>query len=142
MIEDDLRKKLSAAWNGWIDWLEPRGGAGIGRPDCDLFVGGKIVPVELKIGEFVENGTGDGFWFHVPKMRPDQVSWHHRFKRAGGDSYWLFMNSEGNKFWLCKDIISARSGKQYEFMRKARIDSNGQIDDITIRMILQAWSWL
>jgi hypothetical protein len=105
LIEKDLRKIVARCWDGWIDWLEPRGAAGIGRPDADLMIDRVIAPIELKIGLVTEHISGGalvgalvGAWIRPSKIRPDQISWAHRFRVFGGTSFWLFADdSEGVK---------------------------------------------
>jgi len=101
MIEQELRKLVKKHWPGWVDWLEPTGNAGVGRPDMDLLIAGNIAPVELKIGCLV------GDVFKIERMRPDQISWQHRFYGAGGVSFFLIANST-KEIWLARKIIEAK----------------------------------
>jgi hypothetical protein len=100
VIEKDLRRLLRQKWDGWLDWIEPRGNAGVGRPDVDLLHNERIYPVELKIGKCIDFADRQ---FHV-KIRPDQVAWQHRFYCAGGISFFLIASDYAN-IWLCRKII-------------------------------------
>ena len=121
MIERDLRKIVTKRWDGWLDWLEPRGAAGIGRPDTDLFVDGAIVPVELKTGLMVE-ADGTGAWFLPRKIRADQISWAQRFKNAGGLSLWMIADTP-ETIWLAHNLVDHRQNyKQFLFEKAMRID--------------------
>lgn len=130
VIERDLRKIVSSRWQGWIDWLEPRGAAGIGRPDADLMVDRVIAPIELKIGKVVEHISGGAqmaAWIKPSKIRPDQIAWAHRFLSVGGASFWLFADdSEGSKkIVVAWHLIDHRANyKQFlfEYVRYIDVD--------------------
>lgn len=117
MIERDLRKIVKDRWSGWVDWIEPRGNAGIGRPDMDLLVDNQIAPVELKIGLLMGEHK-----FKPEKIRADQVSWHHRFHSAGGVSFFMFAESPTD-IWLARRIVDAIANyKVWVFDSSTRID--------------------
>lgn len=115
------------SWDGWIDWLEPRGAAGIGRPDCDLMVDGSIAPVELKMGSLMDRAG----WFSIDKPRPDQISWQHRFYAVGGVSFFLIAQDPSN-LWIARKIVEVRnSGREFLFDRHAAlIDAEFLSDEI------------
>lgn len=110
MVEKDLRRLLRQKWDGWIDWLEPRGNAGVGRPDVDLLHDGILVPIELKIGQCIDLKDRQ---FRA-KIRPDQVAWQHRFYAAGGVSLFLIANSP-TEMWLGRKLIMSFSGDRWLF---------------------------
>lgn len=116
MIERDLRKLVRAKWDGWVDWLEPRGNAGLGRPDADFMHEGFVVPVELKIGQRV----GDTNDLRCV-VRPEQVSWQVRFFGSGGTSMFLVADNP-NDIWLGRRIVGLTSKNQWEFDAVWRVD--------------------
>jgi hypothetical protein len=110
VAERRVRALVRKHWHGWSDWLEPTGSAGVGRPDLDVLVDGRIVPVELK----VMNGSADG-WICCEKIRPTQISWHFRFNRAGGISLWLFGHKRG--FVLTHQLVDIQQNNTAAIFR-------------------------
>lgn len=83
MSELDFKRWLRKEWKGWSEAYEPRRGGGVGIPDIQLLVRGKLIPIELKIGE-IKDGI-----VKPREIRADQIGWHKRFMRAGGLSFFL-----------------------------------------------------
>lgn len=106
--ENDLRKYVADNWIGWSDWVEPRGNAAIGFPDWVPLVDNIIVPIELKLGHC----DGENILV-IPKMRPDQISWHHRFRQFGGKSYWLVLDDQ--MLWFARKLVAVEGSKRYRF---------------------------
>jgi hypothetical protein len=121
--EQSLRKLVKMHWSGWLDWIEPRGNAAVGRPDVDFLVGGIITPVELKIG------LNKGEVFKIDRIRPDQISWHHRFWSAGGVSFFLIASGI-NDVWMARRIVEVNK-PYYGFDRFGRIDVNNFSEQVT-----------
>lgn len=125
MNESDLRKFVKAKWNLWADWLEPRGNAGLGRPDVDLLIDGVIAPVELKTGKHVVDCT-----FRPSKIRPQQVGWHTRFHGHGGVSFFIIGDNYDN-LWIASEIIGHEEGYTvWHFGMAARLRMSHLQDDI------------
>ena len=87
--ESEFKRWVRSNWFGWIESYEPRRGTGVGIPDLQLFVAGRLVPCELKVGKI------DGDILFVNEIRADQAGWHHRFNKAGGSS--IFLIGVGDK---------------------------------------------
>jgi penicillin-binding protein-related factor A (putative recombinase) len=117
MLEKDLRLFVKKNWCGFIDWLEPTGNAGVGRPDCDILVDGVIAPIELKIGNSINNNI-----FSIDKMRSDQISWQHRFYKFGGVSFFMIAENKNN-IYLARKILSS-DNKNYNFDVSEKIGIN------------------
>ena len=64
----------------WSESYEPGFGSGVGYPDLQVLVWGRLVPLELKRG-WVRDGR-----VFCTRIKPSQISWHHRFLMAGGNS--------------------------------------------------------
>jgi len=77
MNESDFKKWVRKNWPWWVESYEPRRGTGIGIPDLQIVVGGRLVPVELKMGEF-HNGK-----LITREVRPAQIAWHREINSYG-----------------------------------------------------------
>lgn len=77
-LETEFKKWFRRNWSGWIESYEPRRGSGVGIPDIQIAVAGRIVPIELKVGTLDEN---DVLW--IDEIRPDQIGWHRRASESG-----------------------------------------------------------
>lgn len=125
MIERDLRVLLKTEWPHWCDWLEPRGNAGLGRPDWDILVDRQIASVELKIGAIVGKHS-----FKPEKIRPEQVSWHHRYYSGGGVSFFMIAESPSD-IWLCGRIIDVTNNyKVWVFNNSIKLNMAELTSDI------------
>lgn len=60
-----------------METYEPRRGTGIGIPDVQIVVDGRIVPIELKVG-VIKNGV-----LFPREIRPPQIVWHKKLNDAG-----------------------------------------------------------
>jgi len=89
MNESEFKRWVKANWYGWIESYEPRRGTGVGIPDLQLLIGGRLVPCELKVGRIADD------LLYVNEIRADQTGWHHRFNKAGGSS--IFLIGVGDK---------------------------------------------
>ena len=77
MTEAEFKKWLRQNWSGWIESYEPRRGTGVGIPDVQIVVQGKLVPIELKLG-IIKNGI-----LFPREVRPAQIAWHRKLNDAG-----------------------------------------------------------
>lgn len=77
-LETEFKKWFRRNWSGWIESYEPRRGSGVGIPDIQIAVSGRIVPIELKVGTLDDD---DVLW--IDEVRPDQIGWHKRAAEAG-----------------------------------------------------------
>jgi len=83
LTESDFKKWFRKHWSGWIESYEPRRGSGVGIPDIQVVVGGRIVPIELKIGT-IKDGV-----LYPREVRPAQIVWHKKLNDAGVGSILL-----------------------------------------------------
>lgn len=72
-LETEFKKWFRKNWKGWIESYEPRRGSGVGIPDIQIAVSGRIVPIELKVGAIDPNNV---LW--IEEVRPAQIGWHKR----------------------------------------------------------------
>ncbi len=87
ILESEVRDDFRQRWSGWIESYHPGGGSGIGVPDIQILVDGRLIPIELKRAI-----KKDGKVFS-DAIRPAQISWHIRFTNAGGKSYFVLGSS-------------------------------------------------
>jgi hypothetical protein len=92
MSEQKFKSWLRKHWDGWFESYEPRKGSGIGIADVQVVVDGRIVPLELKIGKFV-NGL-----LCPEEVRPAQINWHRELNAAGIHSFFL-VGVPDKKLW-------------------------------------------
>lgn len=98
MNETTLRRWLKAELEDVpLTFMEPSLGSTTGAPDVWVPVaecGGLFAPVELKVANFGRAGR------IVPTVvRPVQISWHERMRRAGGTTFML-LGIPGATGWL------------------------------------------
>jgi hypothetical protein len=111
MKEIDFKRWTRENYKGWSEAYEPRRGSGVGIPDLQFLVRGRLIPAELKIGEI------KGEFVAVKTMRPSQIVWHNKFWKAGGCSILIVGASEyGEKkpshvFFHRADSILMSDGK-------------------------------
>lgn len=101
-LEKNLRDWLRAVWAKsprrgelGLRWIEPAFGSTVGDPDVLVPLGGRLVPVELKLGRLVPGGSV------VPVgVRPAQRRYHHQARKAGIDTAYLVavVDDEGDYF--------------------------------------------
>lgn len=77
-------RKLFAQY--WSEAYETRSGSGFGYPDLQFLVHGLLIGVEVKSGLVGDLGS-DIATIYPNMIRPAQITWHDRFKKAGGKSY-------------------------------------------------------
>lgn len=77
MTESEFKKWFRKQWLGWVESYEPRRGSGIGIPDLQIVAGGRIVPIELKVGA-IKNDI-----LYPREVRPAQIVWHRKLNDAG-----------------------------------------------------------
>ena len=87
MNEQQFKSWFRENWDGWLSTYEPRRGGTIGIADLQILVKGRIVPIELKVGEI----QGGKLFCH--DVRASQVQWHRDLFKAGG--YSLFVVGVG-----------------------------------------------
>ena len=81
---NEFKPWVRSNWKGWSEAYEPRRGGGTGIADIQILMGdGRLVPIELKVGEVKQ----DVLW--CKDVRPDQLGWHNRFQFHGGKSFFL-----------------------------------------------------
>lgn len=83
MNESEFKTWFRANWDSWLESYEPRRGSGVGIPDLQIVVGGRLVPIELKVGTIE-----DGLVF-TKEVRPDQIGWHRRLGTFGVKSWFV-----------------------------------------------------
>lgn len=83
--EQTLRTWLRSVWAKNADkaalglrWIEPASGSTVGDPDVLVPLGGKLVPVELKLGR-----VGSGGVVVPVSVRPAQRRYHNQARRSG-----------------------------------------------------------
>jgi len=77
MTESEFKQWFRKQWLGWVESYEPRRGSGVGIPDLQIVAGGRIVPIELKIGT-IKDGV-----LYPREVRPVQIAWHRKLNDAG-----------------------------------------------------------
>ena len=87
MKELEFKNWFRDNWNGWMATYEPRRGGTVGVADLQILIRGRLLPVELKVGEV----QGKHLVSH--DVRASQVAWHRELFKAGG--YSLFMVGVG-----------------------------------------------
>ena len=103
MNESDFKRWLRTNWDGWMETYEPRRGTGIGIPDVQIVVDGRIVPIELKVG-VIKNGV-----LFPREIRPPQIVWHKKLNDAGVASVLLI----GVYDFTIDDFIACAVDGQY-----------------------------
>jgi len=83
MNEQQLKVWFRENWEGWMASYEPRRGGTVGIADLQILVKGRLVPIELKVGEY------DGRFLRTHDVRAAQVMWHQQLLKAGGYSWFL-----------------------------------------------------
>ena len=83
--ELEFKRYVRKHWPHWSCAYEPGIGGNDGYPDLQLMCPKtlKLLPVELKVGEF------DGTRVFPRHVRGTQTVWHHEFAKAGGRSVLL-----------------------------------------------------
>lgn len=77
MTESEFKQWFRKQWAGWVESYEPRRGSGIGIPDLQIVAGGRIVPIELKVG-IIKDGV-----LYPREVRPVQIAWHRKLNEWG-----------------------------------------------------------
>lgn len=99
--EQTLRAWLRSVWAKGsrkdelgLRWIEPASGSTVGDPDVLVPLGGKLVPVELKLGRI---GPGD---IVAPVgVRPAQRRYHNQARRSGiATAYLVAVPDEWDSF--------------------------------------------
>lgn len=90
MNESQFKVWFRDNWKGWLSSYEPRKGGTTGIADLQIVVKGRLVPVELKVATFLDDGKVD-----PERIRPAQIQWHHSLAKAGGFSIIVFGIGEG-----------------------------------------------
>jgi len=91
MKEQEFKNWFRDNWNGWVAAYEPRRGGTVGVADLQILIRGRLLPVELKVGEV----QGKHLISH--DVRASQVQWHRELFKAGGYSVFLVGVGEGKK---------------------------------------------
>jgi len=102
MNEIDFKRWLRSSWSGWLESYEPRAGGGIGIPDIQILVSGRVLPIELKVGK-LKSGR-----IYPNEVRPVQIAWHRTFADAGGVSAMLIGISNLSKIKWIPALINGR----------------------------------
>lgn len=91
--EREFSRCVKLNWRGWVSFFEPAFGSDFGVPDCEVFVWGHCVHVELKIATVV------GGKLKSREIRPAQISWHSDARAAGVRCCFLYAVESGDQ-WL------------------------------------------
>jgi hypothetical protein len=83
LSERGFQRALKEGYAGWVEGFHPALGSNTGIPDTMFLWNSALVPVELKIGEFVK---GD---LKVKDIRPAQIRWAKKFRSFGGRSLFV-----------------------------------------------------
>gem|GEM_PF-3346659 len=94
--ETGLKNRLRTVIGGWSEAYEPGAGSGVGYPDLMFLADGILIPVEVKKGRVIEGRLISD------RIRPAQISWHHRFIKSGGLSFIFvcFLNAKKLNVWV------------------------------------------
>lgn len=132
MSESDFKKWLRNNWSGWIESYEPRRGTGIGIPDVQIVVHGKLVPVELKVGTI-----RDGI-LYPKEIRPPQIIWHKRLNDAGVKSLLMIgvYDLVADDFDVCLVDAEYMRNWRHGYKHYARFNS---ADKARFNQLLTAW---
>lgn len=79
--ETEYKREFRKLVGVWSEAYEPGMGSGVGYPDLQLLVGRLLLPVELKSGVVFKGNL------RPKQVKPSQISWHHDFFMAGGESW-------------------------------------------------------
>jgi hypothetical protein len=91
--ETKFKSLLREAFDGWSETYEPARGSGVGYPDLQFLVEGRILPIEVKVGWMA------GEVLKSKIIRPSQIGWHDRFAKAGGKALVVICIKEGKSEW-------------------------------------------
>jgi hypothetical protein len=91
--ERAYQKAFLNDYHGWAEGFHPALGSQTGIPDTMFLKNGVLIPIELKIGEFVKGKLV------VNDIRPAQIRWAKKFKLFGGKSGFVCGVPLLNDFW-------------------------------------------
>lgn len=97
MQEKQFKTWFVKNWDGWVSSYEPRKGGTVGIADLQILVKGRLVPIELKVGELVDNLTRERPLLKTERVRPAQIKWHYDLAKAGGISFVLVGVGQGDE---------------------------------------------
>ena len=100
--ETEFKRWFRKNYQGWSESYEPGHGGGIGIPDIQILRGGVLVPIEMKVGNSFS--FRDSMLLQPRNIRPAQISWHKRFKVAGGLSFFYVGVKTGTTFWSIYEL--------------------------------------
>ena len=120
MNEGQFKVWFRENWKGWMSAYEPRKGGTVGIADLQILVKGRLVPVELKIAEFSDEGLV------IPeRIRPAQIQWHAKLAKAGGFSIIVFGIGEAKQ---PEEILWYPGGKANSLLKPFEPGKNEFID--------------
>lgn len=108
--EREFSRALRLNWQGWSSFFEPAIGSDFGIPDCEIFVWGHCVHVELKIASIVSGKVKSR------EIRPAQIIWHRDATAAGVRCCFLYAVDDGENWVVFGNTIEKAAGWKIPFV--------------------------